>query len=106
MRFSLSWIALVTVLSPFTSAANVPYDGVAAYKAILIALKASAFCSWFVPITDVTPTSTQTGTLVSTHAKIVVSYGCQYNSHGIDSGRRVCGHTANNDLLGQNQGGK
>jgi cell division septation protein DedD len=54
------------LLSPLTSAANIgrselgARDNVGNCKAILIALKASAFCSSFVPITDITVTASCT----------------------------------------------
>ncbi|GAB7324948.1 hypothetical protein MBLNU13_g08756t1 [Cladosporium sp. NU13] len=65
---SASLVAALAFLSPLVSAANIgrseieARDNVAACKAILIALKASQFCSSFVPIKDVTSTETKTGT--------------------------------------------
>lgn len=41
-------------------------DAVADCRLVLVALKASAFCSSFVPIVDVTSTSTGAGTLITT----------------------------------------
>jgi hypothetical protein len=59
-------VAALGLLSPLTSAANIgrselgARDNVGNCKAILIALKASAFCSSFVPITDITVTASCT----------------------------------------------
>ncbi|GAB7324947.1 hypothetical protein MBLNU13_g08756t2 [Cladosporium sp. NU13] len=68
-----SLVAALAFLSPLVSAANIgrseieARDNVAACKAILIALKASQFCSSFVPIKDVTSTETKTGTTGTEH---------------------------------------
>ena len=75
-----SIIANLAFLSPLTAAANVgraeleARDNVAACKAILIALKASQFCSSFVPIKDVTSTETKTGP--TGYTKITVTAAC------------------------------
>lgn len=81
MHISLvSIIATLAFLSPLTAAANVgraeieARDNVAACKAILIALKASQFCSSFVPIKDVTSTETKTGT--TGYTKVTVTAPC------------------------------
>lgn len=77
---STSVVATLVLLSPLTAAANVrrgelePRDNVAACKAILIALKASQFCSSFVPIKDVTSTETKTGT--TGYTKVTVTAAC------------------------------
>lgn len=74
---SASIIATLAFLSPLTAAANVELearDNVAACKAILIALKASQFCSSFVPIKDVTSTETKTGP--TGYTKVTVTAAC------------------------------
>jgi hypothetical protein len=53
-----------------------PRDNVAVCKAVLVALKASVFCSSFVPIKDVTVTVTKTGTAGST--QVTVTAPCTY----------------------------
>jgi hypothetical protein len=69
---SASIVATLAFLSPLISAAYIgrldieARDNVAACKAILVALKASQFCSSFVPIKDVTSTETKTGPTSST----------------------------------------
>jgi hypothetical protein len=79
--FSASIIATFTSLSflQVTSAANIgrsdvaqieARDNVAACKAVLVALKASAFCSSFVPIKDVTSTVTKSGPAGSTQVTV------------------------------------
>lgn len=74
-------IATLAFLSPLTAAANVgrgaeleARDNVAACKAILVALKASQFCSSFVPIKDVTSTETKTGP--TGYTKVTVTAAC------------------------------
>lgn len=63
-----STVATLALLSPLSSAANIGHsqlearDNLAVIKSVLVALKASAFCSSFVPIKDVTSTYTKTGT--------------------------------------------
>ena len=82
MHFSsASVVATLAFLSPLTAAANVgraeieARDNVAACKAILIALKASQFCSSFVPIKDVTSTETKT-TGTPGYTKVTVTAAC------------------------------
>ena len=77
---SATVVATLAFLSPLTAAANIgrseieARNNVAACKAILIALKASQFCSSFVPIEDVASTETKTGT--SSYTKITVTAPC------------------------------
>lgn len=65
---SNSIVATLANLSPLTSAASIgrsqleARDNLAVCKSLLVALKASAFCSSFVPIKDVASTYTKTGT--------------------------------------------
>lgn len=79
---SASLVASLAFLSPLTAAANIgrsdieARDNVAACKAILVALKASQFCSSFVPITDVTSTETKTGT--TGYTKETITASCTY----------------------------
>ena len=76
-----SVVAALACLSPLTTAANVgrseieARDNVAACKAILVALKASQFCSSFVPIKDVTSTETKT-TGTPGYTKVTVTAAC------------------------------
>jgi hypothetical protein len=80
---SASFVATLAFLSPLTAAANIgrsdieARDNVAACKAILVALKASQFCSSFVPIKDVTSTETKT-TGTTGYTKVTVTDPCTY----------------------------
>lgn len=77
-----SIVATLALLSPLSSAANIgrsqleARDNVAVCKSVLVALKASAFCSSFVPIKDVTSTYTQTGT--KSYTQTTVTGPCTY----------------------------
>lgn len=90
-----SIVATLAFLSPLTAAANIgrseieARNNVAACKAILIALKASQFCSSFVPIKDVTSTETRTG--ASSYTKITVTAPCIVPTH--KNKKRVPGTT-------------
>ena len=75
-----SIVATLALLSHLASTANIgrseveARDNVAAAKAVLIALKASAFCSSFVPIKDVTSTETISGPPGSTETTVTAAY--------------------------------
>lgn len=75
-----SVVAAVAILISIASAANIQArDDVALCKAVLIALKASAFCSSFVPITDKVSTVSSPGTTTqSTVTVIVTGTQCNY----------------------------
>lgn len=64
---------------------------VGACQAILVALKASKFCSSFVPITDKTTTVTHTASAVST--KVTVTAQCTNDAVQVSVKKRVAPST-------------
>ncbi|KIV83527.1 hypothetical protein PV11_05547 [Exophiala sideris] len=84
MHFVHALISVAVIVS-YASASNIPRKNLEARsnvdtcKAILIVLKASAFCSSFVPIRDVTSTTTQTGNSAST--QVTVTAACANNGY-------------------------